>query len=40
MAKKRLLLNVEVGGSPCGGGLELDDPSGPFQPKPPYDSSK
>jgi len=33
-----LVLNVEVGGPACGGGLELDDPSGSFQPKPFYDS--
>ena len=26
------VLNVEVGGPACGGGLELHDPWGPFQP--------
>jgi len=29
---------VEVGGPACGGGLELHDPWGPFQPKPFCDS--
>ena len=29
-----LVLNVEVGCPACGGGLELGDPWGPFQPKP------
>ena len=28
-----LVLNGEDGGPACGGGLELDDPWGPFQPK-------
>jgi len=28
-----------VGGPACGGGLELDDPWGPFQLKPFYDST-
>ena len=32
------VLNMEVGGPACGGGLELHDPSGPFQPKLLYDS--
>jgi len=27
-----LVLSVEVGGPVCGGGLELRDPWGPFQP--------
>jgi len=31
-------INVEVGGPACGGGLELCDPGGPFQPGPFYDS--
>ena len=30
-----LVLDVEVGGPACGGGLELRDPWGPFQPNHP-----
>ena len=30
--------DLEGGGPGCGRGLELDDPWGPFQPKPFYDS--
>ena len=33
-----LVLNVEVGSPACGRGLGSDDPWGPFQPKPFYDS--
>jgi len=33
-----LVLNVEVGSPACGRGLEFDDPWGPFQHKPFYDS--
>ena len=33
-----LVLNVEVGGPACGGGLELHHPWGPFQPTPFYKS--
>ena len=29
--------DLEVGGPACGRGLELDDPQGPFQPRPFYD---
>ena len=35
-----VVLDVGVGNSACDGGLELDDPSGPFQPKPFHDSVK
>ena len=33
-----LVLNLAAGNRACGRGLELDDLSGPFQPKPFYDS--
>jgi len=33
-----LVLDLEVGRPACGRGLELDDPWGPFQPKPFCDS--
>jgi len=35
-----LVPDLEVGGPACGRGVELDDPWGPFQPKPFYDSMK
>jgi len=37
-AKEMMAYTWEVGGPACGRGLELDDPWGPFQPKPFYDS--
>jgi len=36
----RLVLDMEVGGPTSGGGLDLDDPWGPIQPKPFYVSMK
>ena len=37
MGQPGLVLGMEVDGPACNGGLELDDPWGPFQPKPFYD---
>ena len=38
--EKYIGLDLEVGSPACTGGLELDDPCGPFQPKSFYDSMK
>ena len=37
-AQSGLVPDLEVGGPACGRQLEFDDPWGPFQPKPLYDS--
>ena len=36
--KSHLALDLAAGNPACGSGLELDDPWGPFLPKPIYDS--